>query len=229
MFPSKLLLAFALYSITACNSRNSANDYKDRVLIGKQFPGEAQVKRIEKQVIDTSFRRKQTVFKEWLTDTLKVLSPSVVKFNSKSKDIKKEFKATEDSLGLSVVNAYDLSPVTSQNTKMRDVKALLEVLKRSGEYPKTDFSLKFKTLYFFTPSPVPDLDYDITFDLSDVQVIEEDGTKISHYEIVRGRISDKHITTLESGRMQETRVSFTWEGGKLKKEVLAATYRSDNR
>ena len=59
----------------------------------------------------------------------------------------------------------------------------------------------------------------MTFDMEDVQVIERNRKKISRYDIVRGRIGDKHITTLlEDGRKEEEHINFLWKDGKLIKE-----------
>lgn len=211
-----------LSCVIACNTNvNSYDLQKDKSITVVKQPDTGIKKSVRINKIDTFYERKQLMFKKWLIDTLKILDTAIVNFNNKSQGIKKGFSIASDSLGLSVKNIYDLPFYSNTFKKSDEVQKLLSVLKDYNENPQGQYILRFKVDYYFTPSPVPKLLYDMTLDMEDVQVSEQHGKKNTRYEIVRGRISEKHVSTLlKDGSQKEERINFLWKGSKLIKEPI---------
>jgi hypothetical protein len=218
MFLLKLVFICFLSIIIACNPNGHYNSRQNKNSADEEQK-RTSLKSVNNANMDTIFERKQLVFKKWLFDTLKIMKLSIVNFNNKAKFVKKEVSLTSDSLALSVNLFYNVSSYASTNPRIDDVQKLLSLLKEYDEYPKGQFALKFKTSYFFTPSPVPEMPYDMTFDLDYAEVIEKYGKEVSRYEVVRGRIGSKHITNLLGyGKIKQVYVNFLWKDGELIKE-----------
>jgi hypothetical protein len=211
----KWIIILQLLSLVACNNSGNTKFHFDKDLDSNK---QLNLNKVTKtKVVDTSFERKELIFMKWLVDTLNVLNPSVKNFNLKTSGIKKEVIVNPDSLVLSINYIYDFPLNFKVSTP--DVQSLLKLLKEYDEYPKGQFALKFKTEYIYNPSPVPELLYDMYDDIADVQIIEENGKKISNYDIIRGRINYKRVTTLlTNGDKKEEKIDFFWEGKKLIKE-----------
>lgn len=219
MLSLRLACSCILFIMIACNPDMNSSKHQDISSVAEKQKDTVLNKSIRVGKIDSLFERKQLVFKNWLIDTLKILDTSVASFNKNAKFVKKEVVLNSDSLGLSVNSLFNVSLYEEANIGTGDVQKLLSLLREFNEYPQGQFALKFKADYFFAPSPVPELPYDMTFDIEDVQVIEREGKKISRYDIVRGRIGAKHVTTLlADGRKTEENINFLWKGGKLIKE-----------
>jgi len=219
MFSIKSIISCALFVMVACsNQRESDPQIKNSKAAGTENDSSLKLNsKISK--VDTFFERKQLVFKNWLTDTLKILNSTVVGFRNIHQEEKKEIFVTSDSLGLSINSVYDLIIYSNRLIGNNEAKNLLNLLKEYSESPRGTYNLKFKTQYFFTPSPVPELPSDVTLDIQDVQIVQNNGKKTIRYDIIRGRISDKHITTLnKNGYKNEEHIKFLWESGKLIKQ-----------
>src|SRR5579871_4539271 len=193
MIYAKQLIAFCIICLVACKTKVShyVGNLEDYSSQHSHTLKNGIISSNDK--IDSTMKSNQLKFKNWLTDSLKILDTSIINFNHKYKDIHKGLLITQDSLGISIISTFDLDLNSNHYLQNVDVNELLSTLRENDEYPKGKFTLKFKVNYFFTTSPVPDLNYDLTIDYSDIQIIENNGKKITKYNIVRGRISNKHV------------------------------------
>ncbi len=159
-------------------------------------------------------------FKRWLIDTLYELNNSNQNIVNKSKGIKKEITVSPDSLGLSIIDKYDSIVASNEDFKQKDVRDLIMLFREYEEFPKGNFILSFQTDYFYTPSMVPKLPYDMTFNIDNIKIIEQ-GEVISYYSYIRGRLSYKEVMQFTpDGRKKNERINFIWDGKKLIKRKL---------
>lgn len=168
---------------------------------------------------DTSIARKELIFKNWLVDTLKVLDTSVGSSHTETIRVKKEINIASDSLNLTILTHYDLQIDSGIGAKPEDVNKLLALLQEYNESPKSRFRLKFKTEYYFTPSPVPNFAHDLTFENKDIEIIEGGGKVVSKYSYIRGRLAYKNVTSLaKDGSETNEYIDFVWQDNKLIKK-----------
>jgi hypothetical protein len=172
---------------------------------------------------DTSIVKKNEVFKHWFNDTIKKIDTG--SYNNAGKliniNIRKVLKVPPDSLALSIFAYYDCK--VSSKYKIRegnDLDNFLLLLKEYDEYPKNDFLIKFYSNYFYYPSAVRGLPYDMVFKINDIEVRSLDGSSISKYSYIRGSLSYKDVILKnKNGDIKNKRIDFVWDDGKLKKTV----------
>lgn len=203
-----ILISSLCCIIISCNAREKVNN--DRCSIKGHL------------LTDTSILKKQVIFKLWLIDTLAKLDTSVLTQRKLEGIVANDIAMMPDSLGLSINLYYDLIVGSNKNTKEESYpEKLLSLLNEYNEYPKPDSKLKFTVNLFYTPSPVIGLARDLLVELNNIEVVDLNDKVVSKYTFIRGRLSDKTVTTVDKkGITMKDYINFIWEGNKLVKRKL---------
>jgi hypothetical protein len=164
----------------------------------------------------------QFQFKSWMRDTLKNLQDFDRNNDGKFGLGVKKISVNPDSIGLTIITHYNINYDSLKLFKEKDVTSLIDLLIEYGEYPKGQFMLKFSTNYFYAPTPVQKIAYDLTFKIDSITILEDQNKVISKFEYIRGRLSNKLVTRrTENGTTKTERTNFVWEGSRLIKKKVS--------
>lgn len=157
----------------------------------------------------TSLETSETKFKTWLRDTSIVLSEW--KTQQDLDVVEKGVEIGEDSLSLTIRVLYN-SIIGSTKSSNVEVSNMIDLLNEYEENLENSSKLSFNYEGMYFPSSVEQLPYELSYEISNIQVKNKNST--TKYNFIRGRLSGKEEEL--NGKIVKT--DFIWEGDKLIKK-----------
>jgi len=126
--------------------------------------------------------RKNNEFKNWLADTLMVISDLKA-----SNSEKISIEIDKDSLGFYLYSEY-IYHHTDQNVPAKSMQGILELLDENSQLPSKNYQLSFVQEEFYYPSRAQQNEYELDFRLEDVELLTKDS--LFTYDFIRGRLEE---------------------------------------
>ncbi|PVD51779.1 hypothetical protein DC498_13795 [Terrimonas sp.] len=163
---------------------------------------------------------KNSIFKKWLVDTLKIIDFSKTELQTQSSGKIENVIVSQDSLDLSIVRGYDVTyPIGISKNPDANLEMVLSLLDQYGELPRSQSKIEFDILLYYAVSPVPELSYDMSIEVKRLLISDVSKMTSSEYSIVNGRLDHKIVVwSSVKGTKKTEYIDFIWENNTLIKK-----------
>lgn len=159
-------------------------------------------------------------FKQWLNDTMPVLTMASAETSPKNPGfLKRAIAISPDSLTISVTDAYQFNVSEKKPTDTTSRGAiLLNMLGVVEESPKKESTIQFEHYMFYSPSPLQRFAYEAVEEYKNIKVFVAGSSDTTAYKCLRGLIVSKvYIRKEKDGKFKKTDYDISWDGKTVKK------------